>query len=116
MATRPALFEMTSNFNSPLGRARIYRITEPVGVYVVDATTVSGRDPGLSDRSSVSATIAHVWTGSTATDYRGRNVYRVITCGVSRHGNSFRCRDFETVDEADRYLMKWARRRWRVAL
>lgn len=115
MTTRPARFEMTSNFNHH-GPARQYRITEPTGTYVIDASSLSGRDPGTKDRSSVRASIGTRWTGRTPTDYQGRTVFVVTVKGVSSHGNSKKTRDFATLDEAERFVASWARRRWRVAV
>ena len=113
MKTRPAQFEWISNFNmhSP---ARQYRITEPTGSYVIDATSLSGRDPGTRDRSSVRASIGTRWTGRTPTDYQGRTVFVVTTKGVSSHGGAIRLRDFDTLEEAEQFVDSWARRRWRV--
>ena len=115
MKTRPARFEMTANFNHH-GPARQYRITEPAGTYVVDASSLSGRDPGTRDRCSVRASIGTRWTGSTPTDYRGRTVFVVTTKGVSNHGSAKTTRDFDTLNEAERFIAAWARRRWRVAV
>ncbi len=115
MATRPAQFGWTSNFNHH-GPARQYRITEPTGTYVIDASSLSGRDPGTRDRSSVRASIGTRWTGRTPTDYQGRTVFVVTTKGVSNHGGAIWTRDFDTLEEAERFVASWARRRWRVAL
>lgn len=113
MNTRPAQFEMIANFNNPRGAARQYRITEPTGTYVLDAS--SGKDPATGRHAAVRASIVTEWTGRTATDYRGRTVFVVTTKGVSSHGNSTSIRKFDTLAEAEQHVATWARRRWRVA-
>ena len=109
--TRPANFNWTSNFNADGTRERIYRITEPGDVYVIDASSIN--NPG-HNRRRVRATVSSEWFGSSP--LIGSTKWVVWTKGYSDHGNSSNRRLFDTLEEAERYIKRWATRRWRVAL
>ena len=109
--TRPASFTWVSNFDDGGTRERVYRITEPGSVYVADAST--GESPGR-DRYSVWATVVDEWVG--ADPAAGWTEWVVWTKGVSSHGNARTRRAFDTLEEAERHIRRWATRRWRVSL
>ena len=109
--TRPALFDWTSNFNAHGTRRRVYQITEPESVRVLDDGT--GQDPG-SDRHRVWATLEDVWVGASLAV--GWTEWVVWTKGYSNHGNSSHRRTFDTFDAAERHIKRWATRRWRVTI
>jgi len=109
--TRPAGFDWTSNFNADGIRERVYRIIEPGSAYVLDAS--GGQNPGR-DRSRVWATVVDEWVGPSP--LIGSTKWVVWTKGYSNHGNASTRRSFETLDEAERHIKRWATRRWRVAV
>ena len=110
LSTRPASFDWTSNFNAHGIRERVYRITEPDSVYVLDAS--AGQSPGR-DRYHVWATVVDEWVGTSPTV--GCTKWVVWTKGVSSHGNARTRRTFDTLAGAERHIKRWATRRWRVA-
>lgn len=104
-ATRPAEFTWTprpGTCTTDACRNRVYRITEPDSVSVID--TAGGQNPGRNRRR----------VGATVDEEYPRWV--VWTKGYSDHGNSSTRRTFDTLEDAERHIMRWARRRWRVAL
>jgi len=107
--TRPAAFDWTSNFNADGCRERIYRLREDASTHVIDAN--GGEDPGC-DRHRVSATVVDEW--DRARPYRAKTEWVVWTKGYSDHGNSSTRRVFDTLEEAERHIKRWATRRWRV--
>ena len=107
--TRPALFEIRRDFTED-GSPRVYRITEPASSKVVDAS--GGKDPG-SCRPGVIAQI-QLPSSYAPADTAGQFLVRVR--GMSSHGNATTWRWFDTLEEADRYVRRWAARRWRVAV